>query len=597
MTGQIGTIVGLRLLVTLRNESASIAMSRVTSSPDFELDFEGFESEREEDIGDPLDTAQEWDTFVDTEGEEEEEFHRFQVDWTTGNYQPRTTKAFKRTPGIKQPIAVDASPLEVFSLIVTDELWDLLVTETNLYAEQLRTQIPTTSKWTPVSKTEMKTFLGLCLTFGILKLPARRDYWRQTKWLFQTHVPKAMSRDRFDMIWRYLHLQDNVDPAMDKSDKLWKIRRFMDLLLAQFQALYEVNGYASVDESMVKYKGRLSFRQYLPMKPVKWGIKVWVMAESSTGYVNNFQVYTGAIVGKTETGLAHRIVSDLAQPYFGSNLCVYMDNFYTSVKLLLDLQGRGVQACGTVRAGRKDLPKNKELTKAAGLTKHAFNVAQRDDLTFCVWQDTKTVMVLSNFHDPTEHGSVRRRVGGQRQTDVRAPACLADYQKHMKGVDLLDQMVGYYQIHHRSTKWWRRLFFYLIGVVAYNAFVAARSVGGPAWKYRRTGYKDWLEDLAQELIVPVTARSAPSLRPTTPTGASAGHDLAQINSKRKTCKECSLKHSGTDVTFSIPLLSILLRSSLPIPLRSSLPISLPPSLPLFPSLIMFAYNIVFIVYH
>ena len=46
---------------------------------DFELDFEGFESEREEDIEDPLDTAQEWDTFVDTEGEEEEEFQGFQA--------------------------------------------------------------------------------------------------------------------------------------------------------------------------------------------------------------------------------------------------------------------------------------------------------------------------------------------------------------------------------------------------------------------------------------------------------------------------------------------------------------------------------------
>ncbi|CAL8338591.1 unnamed protein product [Boreogadus saida] len=80
-----------------------------------------------------------------------------------------------------------------------------------------------------------------------------------------------------------------------------------------------------------------------------------------------------------------------------------MDNFYTSVKLLLDLQVRGVQACGTVGAGRKDLPKNKELTKKAGLNK--FNVAQQDDLTFCVWQDTKTVMVLSNFNDPTANGS------------------------------------------------------------------------------------------------------------------------------------------------------------------------------------------------
>ena len=59
-------------------------------------------------------------------------------------------------------------------------------------------------------------------------------------------------------IFRYLHLQDNVDPAMDKSDKLWKIRRFMDLLLHHFQALYEVNGFVSVDESMEsrQYCGR-----------------------------------------------------------------------------------------------------------------------------------------------------------------------------------------------------------------------------------------------------------------------------------------------------------------------------------------------------
>lgn len=60
-----------------------------------------------------------------------------------------------------------------------------------------------------------------------------------------------------------------MDPAVDKTDKLWKIRQWMDLLLVIFQALYEVNGFVTVDESMVKYKGRLGFRQYLPMKPVK----------------------------------------------------------------------------------------------------------------------------------------------------------------------------------------------------------------------------------------------------------------------------------------------------------------------------------------
>ena len=175
-------------------------------------------------------------------------------------------------------------------------------------------------------------------------------------------------------IFRYLHLQDNMDPAVDKSDKLWKLRGFMDLLLAKFQDLYEVNGFVTVDESMVKFKGRLAFRQYLPMKPVKWGVKVWVMAESKTGYVNHFQVYTGAIQGKAEKDLAHRIVMDLAKPYFGSNLTIYMDNFYTGVPLMVDLKNRGVQACGTVRANRKGLPKSKDLTKQAGMNRHQYKV-------------------------------------------------------------------------------------------------------------------------------------------------------------------------------------------------------------------------------
>uniref|UniRef100_A0AAV2LXE3 PiggyBac transposable element-derived protein domain-containing protein n=1 Tax=Knipowitschia caucasica TaxID=637954 RepID=A0AAV2LXE3_KNICA len=105
--------------------------------------------------------------------------------------------------------------------------------------------------------------------------------------------------------------------------------------------LYEVNGTVSVDESMIKFRGRLSFSQYLPMKPTKWGIMVWVMAESSTGYVTNVQVYCGR-EGKYKKGLAHRVVMDLARPYYGSYLSIYIDNFYTGVELLEDMKSHGV---------------------------------------------------------------------------------------------------------------------------------------------------------------------------------------------------------------------------------------------------------------
>lgn len=88
---------------------------------------------------------------------------------------------------------------------------------------------------------------------------------------------------------------------------------------------------------MVKFKGRLSFRQYLPSKPIKWGVKIWSLCESESGYMANFQVYTGRVAGGSEHGLGHRVVTELTEHLRGSNIQVYMDNFYTGVPLLTSL--------------------------------------------------------------------------------------------------------------------------------------------------------------------------------------------------------------------------------------------------------------------
>ena len=56
---------------------------------------------------------------------------------------------------------------------------------------------------------------------------------------------------------------------------------------------YETSKNISIDEGMIAFKGRLAFRQYMPAKPTKYGIKVWMAADSSNGYVANFSVYLG----------------------------------------------------------------------------------------------------------------------------------------------------------------------------------------------------------------------------------------------------------------------------------------------------------------
>ena len=67
-------------------------------------------------------------------------------------------------------------------------------------------------------------------------------------------------------------------------DPLFKLRPFLDPLLKSFQKAYHPGREVSIDESMIGFKGRLSFLQYMPKKPTKWGMKAFVLADRKTDY-------------------------------------------------------------------------------------------------------------------------------------------------------------------------------------------------------------------------------------------------------------------------------------------------------------------------
>ena len=79
-------------------------------------------------------------------------------------------------------------------------------------------------------------------------------------------------------------------------DKLYKIRPLLDQLTESFQSVYVPNREIVVDESIVGYKERLSWIQYMHKKPTKCDIKAWVLAESGSGYVWSFKLYSGKIL-------------------------------------------------------------------------------------------------------------------------------------------------------------------------------------------------------------------------------------------------------------------------------------------------------------
>ena len=49
-------------------------------------------------------------------------------------------------------------------------------------------------------------------------------------------------------------------------------------------------------------------KQYLPLKPIKRGFKVWVLADAQTGHVSRFEVYKRKDGEKSDNGLGAFVV-------------------------------------------------------------------------------------------------------------------------------------------------------------------------------------------------------------------------------------------------------------------------------------------------
>ena len=143
------------------------------------------------------------------------------------------------------------------------------------------------------------------------------------KWPFSfPAIPDIMTRSRFENIQRYFHCNDtrnNPARGQPNHDKLCHIRRILDVVLTKCKENYIPHKEQAIDEAMIGIKGRLGFKQYLPAKPTKFGIKVWEQANSCNGYVGEFQVYTGREGVRPEQGLAARVVRDLTIAVEGKN--------------------------------------------------------------------------------------------------------------------------------------------------------------------------------------------------------------------------------------------------------------------------------------
>lgn len=395
---------------------------------------------------------------------------------------------FRGFTGLKITVSSPPHPLELFEAYFDDELLDVIVVETNRYASQLLNssklgQHSRFRKWYALTREELRVSLSLLLLQGIVQKPNERMYWSRNRLVETPVFGEIMSRNRFELIMRMLHFVDNMtieNCEGHPQPHLRKIWPVYQALLEKYRTLYVPERDVSVDESLLLFKGRLSWKQYMPLKRARFGIKSFLLCESSSGYIWNSVIYTGKEtnieISSEEAatfGMATKVVLKLLEPLLDKGYCVTTDNFYTSPELVDFLLKRSTDIYGTTRATRKDLPPGFAKAK---LKKGEMVAFQRGKCLAVQWMDKKLVTVLS-----TVHSAEMARFIDKMGKETLKPEVILDYNHTMGGVDRADQMLASYSVPRKRKKIsYKKIFQHLLDEATYNSFVLYQKGGGRA---------------------------------------------------------------------------------------------------------------------
>jgi hypothetical protein len=128
----------------------------------------------------------------------------------------------------------------------------------------------------------MKAFIGCLILMGIHQLPTLSNVWSSDPLLKVYAITDVMTSKRFKKLVENIHC-NNYETKMPRDhaeyDKLHKLRPFIEKFLQKSKDNYEPSSFLSVVELMIPFKGRSSMKQYMPMKLVKRGYKVWCLSD------------------------------------------------------------------------------------------------------------------------------------------------------------------------------------------------------------------------------------------------------------------------------------------------------------------------------
>ncbi|KAI5639208.1 transposase IS4 domain-containing protein [Phthorimaea operculella] len=350
------------------------------------------------------------------------------------------------------------TPLGVFMEVWDLQIMNLIADETNRYAwqtiaamtEREETISDNLGRWKETNTEEMYRFFAV-LNYMTLCFRSRLEEYWTTGILGMSEFRHIMSRDRFMQILRFLHFvnNDTLTPMGQSryQNRIAKVGPIIDHCNRKFAELYTPNRELSLDESLLLWKGRLSWAQCIRAKAARFGIKTYELCEAESGYLLRMLLYAGKGSSMFE-GPIHgfenttaKTVVELMDGYLDVGHMLVMDNWYNQLVLTRFLKSRHTDVVGTMARQRKYVP-DKIKSAVDRFMERGDQIALHcGDISILTWKDVKLVTLISTYHKA-------------------------------------DKLSNYFFERTRGRKWYLKVFRRLLNISILNTYTVAGKIDG-----------------------------------------------------------------------------------------------------------------------
>lgn len=235
--------------------------------------------------------TEESDHYTDSEEEASESEDKFYVgnDGTLWETTPVASN-IKTHPCNVLKLGRDKKPtnleteLENFFLFLDSFVIQRMVQYTNSFMKLFTTEETRIGNMRLKDDVEIKGLIGLLILIGTFKSGTIEQLWQTDMGIGCDLCICIMSKRRFEFLLGVLHFDDyQTRMARKELDKFCHIRETFEHIVNNFQKHY-TPAFMTLDEQLVAFRGRCPFKQYIPSKRAKYGIKIWALVDCSTFY-------------------------------------------------------------------------------------------------------------------------------------------------------------------------------------------------------------------------------------------------------------------------------------------------------------------------